>query len=456
MALVYTGTNGLFTHLGKLVKHYNQFKTDATNGSTGLDTDMFDILDTFQAANQDLAVNGLVSAFNRWKGEYTARRTELTGYALARLRDKDSVLDEIGAASTDEDEILSKLIETMEDDAATIKASVVAIGAVTADADNSGGGTVFTTSVLDGATSPGSINGVRFPVQFKYLGLATELCAPTQKLTLRVTADSFHDGLAEGSEQLTWDGTLADDPHGIGEDGSGRIGVIYPIHATTAEHVSNADFETFTANVPDNWTLVAGTAGTNVLAAGSADAAHGTNALLFQGNASASTIEIKQAIATSKVVGRKRYFLSVKLKRSAATTGTLTIQFEGTGYTAGGSEKINIAVSSIGTSYSLHNFFMTMPALVPSDFRLVIRWSGGTPAASEKVFIDDLGFAGVYYGAGIGLVIVRNTNPLVREDRYTLTVTNTEGVFQSFFRRAFGVQLPSHATTPSIADSLAQ
>lgn len=137
------------------------------------------------------------------------------------------------------------------------------------------------------------------------------------------------------------------------------------------------------------------------------------------------------------------------------TAGTLTIQFEGTGYSASSGEKISSTVSSLGASYQLHHFFVTMPALIPSDFRLVIRWDGGTPSTGEKVYVDDIGLGAVNYGGGIGIVAVRNGSPFVRDDRYELTVTNTEGVFQAFFRRVFGVQLPSSGS-PSIADALAQ
>jgi hypothetical protein len=157
----------------------------------------------------------------------------LAGFALARLQDKDSVLDEIGAASADQDEILRKLIETMNEDSASVEESSVSIGSVTADGDNAGGGTILATDLLDGATSPGSVNGVPFPVQFKYDGLATELCAPSQKFTFRVVADSFHDGIAEGSEEIAWEGMLADEPHGVGEAGSGFVTTIQPVHATS-------------------------------------------------------------------------------------------------------------------------------------------------------------------------------------------------------------------------------
>lgn len=254
MALVYTGTDGLFTHLGKLVKFYNQFKSDAV----ALASDRDEILDAFQASDMDVSIDGLVSAFERWKAEYTSRRGELAAFALQRLRDKDSILDEIGAASIEQEEIMRKLLEAMDDDSATVKSSSVTIGSVSIDSDNAGGGKILTTNVLDGATPPGAINGVFFPSQFKYNGVTTELCAPSQKFTFRVVADSFQDQVPEGSEEIAWDGTLADEPQGVGEDGSGAIATIQPVHATTAERLDNADFESFTSNVPDDWTLVAG------------------------------------------------------------------------------------------------------------------------------------------------------------------------------------------------------
>ena len=128
MPLTYTGTDGLFTHLGKLVKHYNLFQTDATN----LDADRDEILDAFQASDLDVTIDGLVGAYQRWKAEYAARRGELAAFALARLQDKDSVLDEIKAATTDQDEILRKLIETMDEDNATVKRSTVSIASTAA------------------------------------------------------------------------------------------------------------------------------------------------------------------------------------------------------------------------------------------------------------------------------------------------------------------------------------
>jgi len=443
MSLVYVGTNGLFTHLGKLVKHYHQFKVDAT-AAAGLDADRLDILDTFLAADQDVAIDGLVGAFERWKDEYVKRREELAGFAQARMRDRITVLQEIGAASTDQSEILHKLIKQMKKDGETVEASQVSISPVLAWNDNQGGGTILTTNVLDGSVSPGVINGLTMPSHPDYNGHETELTCPSETFLFRVTADSYHDQLEEGSEEITWEGDVPDDLHGIDTEGSGFVVTFQPIHAVTSQYLRNADFEEgFVNGVPTGWDLVAGVGEVNVSAAAVDQAFHGDQALLLAGNGSASSIELKQDVDPTSVIATRRYCVTAQLKKENAVTGTLTIKFAGTGYAELSVEKIVVPVASLTTDYQLHHFFLNMPAIIPDDFRLIIRWDGGTPDAGEKVYVDDLAIGPVQYGGGIGVVAVRNTGPFVRDDTYNVSVSNVEGVFQGFFRRVFGVQLPS-------------
>src|SRR5688572_10541038 len=98
MALDYTGSSlGLFRHLGKLIKHFNQFRTDAMDGTTGLEADRDQITDAFDAGDLEGVIDGLASAYDRWKVEYVDRRATLARYMLARLQDRITVLDEIGA-----------------------------------------------------------------------------------------------------------------------------------------------------------------------------------------------------------------------------------------------------------------------------------------------------------------------------------------------------------------------
>lgn len=452
MALDYTGTDdGLFTHLGKYVKYFNEFREAATDASTGLDADRKVVLDALNAGPQFVAVQGLSADFEGWKTQVMDRRASLVDYALRRLQDPDTVLREIGAASTDQDEILRCLFRRMLLDAETIQESTVAIGTIDPDPGNAGNGTVFVTEILDGVSSPGSRSGIGYPSMFDYAGRATELAVPSETMNLECIQ-------ADAAAEFTWKGNYPDryGPYGIDSEGSGEIGTIREIHDTTAGILTNPDFEQFTEpDEPDGWNIVAGTPSTNILEnTDLADVSHGEKSLEFAATGGAS-IEIAQPLGPGFVTGKQRYLVSAQIKADASiSAGTFTIQFEGTGYTAGASEKIEIASTSLPTSFETNAFFIAMPAVIPADFRLVIRWSG-TPTSGRSIYIDDLGIAPAVYGGGVGVGIVRGSTPFGLGDRFSFSVTNAEGTFQKGFREMFGVQLPS-SSSPTIADSLAE
>lgn len=458
MALDYTGSQkGLFRHLGKLVKHYNQFKTDATDASTGLDADRKDINDAFEVGDLEGVLDGLVAAYERWKVEYVDRRGTLARYMLARMQDRTTVLDEIGATSLDANEINYRLIDQMIADSQTVLASSVTIGSVSAASGNVGNGTVLTTKVLDGYSSPGARSGLFYQAHASYKGKDSELAVPSETIILQCVEDSYE---SSGVVTFEWRGKLADlnGQYGIGVEGSGTIGNIVEVHESTGAILSNADFETFTTpNVPDNWTIDSGTAGTHVKSnSTAANLAHGSKSLNFTGDGTQALIKVSQAVSSAVVNTNRRYVVTAQVKADASiAAGTLTIQFEGTGYTPGSGEKIEIAPGSLPTSFALQSFLVNLPASIPSDFKLIVQWSG-TPTSGKNVYIDDIGIAPVSYGGGIGVAVVRGTTLFSRRDKFSFTVSNTEGVFQRAFRQTFGVQLPSVAASPTIADSLAQ
>ena len=438
----------LFDSLGKLIKNYNTAKTDAD----ALDAASLGILEAFQAEDQDLAVDGLASAMNGWKSQYAGRRATLANYMLRRLQDRDSILAEIGAVTTNLDEVLSKFIVKMAADSQSVNASSVSLGSVTAGGSNAGNGTILTTKVLDGVTSPGTVSGAFLRPQPRYKGLDTELCVPSETMRLICTQDSFQDRTNEGSEVFTWTGAPGVDLHGVGTEGSGQVGSVTSLHSYA--YLSNTDFESFTSNVPDSWTRDAGVAGTNIYSE-STNKYHGTYGLRFKGDGSTASLQISQAPASGTIVANKRYAVTFRYKADATiASGTFTVQFEGTGYSAGSTEKVSIAAGSLATSWTLASFFVNMPANIPSDFKLVIKWTG-TPTTNKNLYVDDLAFGPVSYGGGLGVVAVRGSTPTQRNDSWTFTVANTEGVVQKAFRRVFGVQLPSDSGgTETIADSV--
>ncbi len=450
MALDYTE---LSQDLGKLIKYYNAFATTGQGIAT-----IVDAIQTEFADNQmQAAISGLrPGQQDAWKSEYAGRRSVLAGYAAARLTDRDSVLLEVGAISNGLSEVLSKLIEQFVTDSETVNASSLSIGSVSAHASNIGNGTVLTTALLDRVTSPGSRAGVQFAAHHLYGDLASEL-GITESMLLRCTADSYRDGVAEGGESFSWEGDLADSTHGVeAAEGSGAIGSVTAIHGDTGRYLANADFETFTvANTPDSWTIVAGTVGTHIRQSTS-EFYHALSSLRYTGDGAQANIEVSQAVSGSTITDGKRYCVTCRIKADATiAAGDLTIQFEGTGYTAGGSEKITVTAASLPTSWTLKSFFVLMPLNVPSDFKLVVRWNG-TPTNTKNLYIDDFAMGEVAYGAGMGLAVVRGSTPFVRDDRYSFSNTATEGVVQKFFRRVFGVQLPSDSGGgETIADSVA-
>ena len=442
----------IFADVGILVKNYNLFYSDSTSLSGRIDAIQVQLAD----AHQEAAIEGLrATQEDAWLAEFTSRRSVIAGYVAARLADQETVLEFISATS--KSDVMPKLIEAMTAASQSVNASSTSLGSVTANGSNHGDGTVLVTQLLDRVTSPGSRAGVNFPAHHLYGDLTSELTI-TETMAIRCIGDSFFSGQTEGSETFSWYGGLADSTHGVqATEGSGSVASLVGLHSQTSKYFQNADFETFSVtNTPDNWTIDAGAVTTNILSATGTEKYHGTTGLRFLGDGATASIQISQAIAPSSVIAGKRYAFTCRVKASATiAAGALTISLTGTGYTAGASEKISIAAGSLPTSWTLKNFFVMLPLELPSDLAITIKWNG-TPTNAKNLYIDDLAFGEVTYGAGLGLVVVRGATPFVLDDRFTFTVTATEGVIQKFFRRAIGYQLPSNAAAgETINDSLA-
>lgn len=459
MAIDYNGANdGLFRHLGKIVKHYNLLATDAAN----LGVDQLDIADAIALmtiGDPEKIIDGFDATVEGWQNSVISWRSALKDLADARLADLVTVVDEVGATSTDAAAVIAKLIPQMIADSETVLKSTVTIGSVTAAGTNVGNGTVLATTILDAITSPGSGSIGTFPAHPDYRDELSQLAVASETMRVECVVDSFNGSVSEGAEQFNWTGRVADVAHGIGNDGSGDIGSVTVLNGQTSI-IANGGFENWTGSAADSWTLVSGTWGTHLAEETTlAQVYKGDSALALTGDGSTASIEISQAVTNAKVSGGRMMCVSCRIKGATGlAAGDLLIQFEGTGYTAGSSEKIsldNTALAAIDSAYSLQHFFVIMPDVIPSDFALIIRYNG-TPENAKTIRIDDLAFNVVSYGGGVGIVIVRGSTPFVKGDRLTFPVTNDEdGVFQSFFRDAFGYQLPSAtSSSETIADSL--
>lgn len=454
MPIDYDGANaGVFTRVGKLVKHINSHLADAT---TTFPAELKAIADPYEAADLTLQIDGLYGFYEGLKAGTISLRQGLAAFVDRTLLDRDTVLEQLGVLNASISDVLTALHNQMLLDSKTINRSTVTLGSVTAVAGNQGNGTALVTKVLDGFNPP--LQGGL--AHLKYNGLNSELGVTSETMTLTCTADSNRDGTAEGSEQFAWNGGVSIQPLDWQTEGSGQ-GPTLTV-ANGSRLVTDGDFENWTnTNTPSNWTIDNGTAGTHIFQEnGAANLHRGLASLRFAGTGAQATIRVSQTVSPSTLRARRMYNLSVRIKASSVpAAGQITIQFEGTGYTASSSEKIDLAAGSFPTAAftaagSLFNFFISTPAIIPSDWKLVVQITG-TLSSGVNVYFDSLALKEVEYHGGVGAVLVAGSTRWVAGDKLTFTVSNDNaGVFQTFFRRWFKFQLPSSAT-PNIADSLA-
>lgn len=445
MALNYTGPDGIFTHAGQVIKAVNACAGDLS----AWDTRESDIQTVFEAGGQQVAADALIGYVNQIQTATASMRGTLGNLVTLRLQDSQSVITPLALASTDINTVLPALMTQMVIDSASVNASLVTVDAIMAASGNTGDGTILTDLYLDGYSAPAS-GAASNP---NYAGRPTEFSVP-ETMTFRCSLDSYTDNTGTAQEGFTWNGQVAlSNRWSEGVEGSGNGPGLRTLQSGTI--INGMGFESWTTtNIPDGWTIDNGTVTTNV-ARESGTKYRGNYAVKFIGGDGAAAITLGQAVPVSRVRPLRRYCCSLRYRASLANTSgqTFTVKFTGTGYTAGSTEKIEIAGDDLATSWTLVHFWVTMPAAIPSDLRLIISFTG-TPTVN--LFIDDMGFAEATYHNGIAAAVVAGSTNFVRGDSFSTVVTVSPGVIQNYFRRQYGVQLPSVAdASETIEDSLA-
>lgn len=475
MSMTYLGANGVFTQWGKPIKKINAITTLI---NTTYPADLDEIGDIFEAGNADnrREVTAAVAEY------YARTRSYLVGrqHALAmindmRLQDRGTVINELNMPDSSVTTLVDRLIDEMQADAATVDASTVTIGSVTADSNNVGNGTALVNKVLDGFNPPSP--GWR-PNRW-YSGVNSELSVPSETMTLRCIRDSQSDGLAVGSEVWELYGRrptikeyrfangvfipMHSSPgqfghgYGIGAEGSGHGPTIGTLDGRRI--VLNGDFENFTSNVPESWVVTSGTAGTHIYVE-TTNIYRNSRSLRLLGDG-ATTVSLDQGATQGfdyrQFEPRRRYYLSAYILASTGiAAGDLNIGFSGTGLSA--TNTISIAPGGYPTAaFTQKGGYWETPATIPSDLKITIEWSG-SPTSGKNVYIDSLAFGPVVYHGGVNVAVVAGSTAWKRNDKLTWTIANDEaGTFQEFARKWWAVQLPSNAAGgESIADTLAE
>lgn len=465
MALGYAN---LFEDLGKFIAVINACSTNAgttipgwesgIEAKVGAENGRYDVLEQVH------------TTFQGFREEELSRISVLAAKVEERLIHQDTVIEEIpwleeNAAIED---VLVALYEMMLDDSQTINAGSVTIPvSVTADAGNyTDDGTVFYDCVLDGASSPSSGWPVvpsyivdtagKKPGTGGYVGRTSELVSGA--MVFECIADSFTDGATAGQERFdVQNGVRGKGGYDWERTGEGKLSSVTTMDS--GNKLLNGGFEDFSVtNTPDNWTLGVGVVvGTHVLR--NSTAAHvkrGTYSLKIVGDGALATIKLSQVV--TGLIPRKRYVVGVWLKGGASVSaGALSLKMEGTGYTAGTNEQISLNQAALAAlvNYGAYSFFFNVPEAVPSDFAIALSVTGPL-ANAGTIYVDGLCLAEAQWHGGTCFGIFPGAKPFLRGDKFTVDwALASEGAFQKFFRKWYGVQLPSDAAAgETISDTL--
>lgn len=442
----------LFGDIGKAIKASNGY---ASIASTTLPADLTSVLQQLGTGSTTFgdAVGpgaALPGQYANFQNNVVAWRQGLLQFAKARLNDNDTVLSQLNLpVGVSLPTLLVALMQDMVNAPQNVQANTVTLGAPSLLAGTLGNGTVLMDKILDGFNAPVA-NG--FATLF-YNGLNSELAVnETQQFTC--TQDSGFPGTSEGGESWAWTGGPSYGQFDYHPEGSGSGPSITTAHAATI--LQNLNFNTWSGNVPSQWTVDSGSSAVFQETGTPANLFRGASALRFTGNGTA-TIQISQAPSLTQLQPRRRYCFTARVKQTGALAGNLVIKFNSASgaYTAAGSEQINTAASGIPGTYTLYNFFINFPAITPGDLRLIIS-AQNTLTSGANLWVDSCSFAPVIYFGGVNATIISGTQPWTVGDRISVPVANNQaGLIQEFFRRGFYCQLPSVPAGPTLGNGLA-
>lgn len=300
-----------------------------------------------------------------------------------------------------------------------------------------------------------------------------------EKIKILCTSDAQSGGASAGQEVFTWTGAPEspsrwdfDWPAGSGA--SGNINAVTATEDAGTNLLTNSDFEDFTSNTPDNWTVLSGTPGTDILQ--SSTHYTGSSSVEYVGNGSFPTIGQNFNDAdgtTAALLPDTQYPFSLWLYISATSNagnlridlrdvdGFLTTDDQGTN----NRKDIDLTTLAATTWTNFTGTFRT-PKLTPSSgYRLVIQLE--TAAQSGRnLFIDHLAFAEMtpLYDSGPQIAIFSGATNFILNDGWNLVDTNNRGgqtycsTFQSLYDRLFDMRgkflLLPYSSSPTIPDNL--
>lgn len=295
--------------------------------------------------------------------------------------------------------------------------------------------------------------------------------------------DSYTGGATAGQETFNVTGTGAEN-NVFGFDwplGSNASTVIQMIDGGSSESggnlLNNSSFADWTDDVPDQWEVITGTPGTDIIEAVGAGYATGS-ALEFVGDGS-TLVGIRQAFDddggnTTTIDPVTQYAVCVFIRRggTAATQGNLQIALTNELNVplqdmAGNSCELDIDLTGVSTAWIPYTMAFRSPYILPTGTLYLQIQFTTAPDAGVQIYMDrvSFGFMSQIYVGGPWIAGFSGNANFVVNDQSQVVITNSRGsggslsTFQTLMWRLLPVMaqnellLPSSAA-PSISDTL--
>jgi hypothetical protein len=448
----------LLTVVGKYIKTINTWNTLLSTTLEAQKDEIYVVLDAEDL--QDLYID-LPAQFEGFKSAVSSWISTMIGEVEDILTDEAYVLEELPIFTSDVTTVLNAIFDQMLNDADTIESSVVTLGGSDADvkdfkiseysgtpegASEYGVPRVFVTRTLDGTQAPSSL----VDAHTSYNNVEGQL-AMSCDIFAKCTSSS------DGAETMQ---LFADSPSQASYTGDAESPGVGPTISNVEGSnliADNFDFSDWSGDNPTGWTLAGGVAGT------AWDDLSGTGVGPLR--ISTPGVTVKQQI--SGLSRRTMYFFAACFigdSSSPADTVTVKLRVENVDgltvhkdlgskvYTieASGDKAIHFGFYSPNDTVNLDDIYFCFehdaesaaPDGTCNLYRCVV---------APVTYFNGLGFAFWY---PIPLIEETDTDVLVNDYGSIAISNNNNGVFQTFFRKAFNIQLPT-ADSPTIADTLA-
>jgi len=363
---------------------------------------------------------------------------------------------------------LRELIRQMNAASSTVDGGTITIAAPSAGGSNVGNGKLVLSALASQVYAPTVVD---FPT------------VPTELIRATCVSDGYSNSIVENAEAFRIQGQRLE-PR-LNMDWPKGSGLDYYFDAANPDYeggsapgqnvLKNGNFEAFTANAPDFWTIVTGSAGTTV--DDTTTKYTGATALEIDSDGS-TAVKLTQQLGSlggsrGSIKPDTPYTISFAVKTNGATmsAGVLRVYLTDGSAVLNNSDsnrkmQIEVAYNTVGaltTTYQLYTRACMTPASVAKGVFFVIETSTAFTAGHE-LYIDNVMLSEMHRptAGGLACQVIPGSTRFATEDVFTSQVTNNrEGEFQTEFDRMFdmeskGYALPSDysGSNGSISDGL--